>query len=229
MNDYQTAKQASFILIVKEAKNYPNEVALIPTFGAGITRLETISAKIDVLSTQQAKDITGIAGDKNTVMEDVIDYLVDVAGAVHSYAISKDDKTLQARVNYKQNTISRMSQADLTKAAAIVIEEAEKIAPETLADEGITAAELAEFKSAYTLFKQIISDPREAIINRSGYTQQLADLFSEAAELKKNTLDRLASQFRRKAPEFYLKYKAAASVIYKQSSKTTPAAATEVK
>lgn len=229
MNDYQTAKQASLKLIVKEAKNYPDEVSLIPTFAAGITRLETITAKIDDLSTQQAKDITGVTSDKNTVMVDVIDYLVDVAGAVHSYAISKNDKTLQAKVNYKQNVISRMSQPDLTNAAAIVIEEAEKIAPEALADEGITAAELAAFKAAHTQFKQVSSDPRKAVIDRSGYTQQLADLFSEAADLKKNTLDRLASQFRRKAPEFYLKYKAAASVIYKQSSKTTPPPAAEVK
>jgi hypothetical protein len=220
MNDYQTAKQTSFKLIAKEAKNYPNEVSLIPTFATGITRLETISTKIDVISTQQAKDITGVTSDKNTVMDEVIDYLVDVSGAVHSYAISTGDQTLQAKVNYKESAISKMSQPDLTKASAIVIEEAEKIAPEVLANEGITATELAEFKTAYNEFKEITSDPRSAIIDRSGYTQQIADLFSEASDLKKNTLDRLASQFRRKAPEFYLKYKAAATVIYKRNSKT---------
>ena len=49
--------------------------------------------------------------------------------------------------------------------------------------------------------------------------QQLADLFAEAADLKKNTLDRLACQYQRKAPEFYQKYKAAATVIYKRSVK----------
>lgn len=219
MNDYQTAKQTSFKLIAKEAKNYPNEVSLIPTFATGITRLETISTKIDVISTQQAKDITGVTSDKNTVMEEVIDFLVDVSGAVHSYAISTGDQTLQAKVNYKESAISKMSQPDLTKASAIVIEEAERIATEVLANEGITATELAEFKTAYNEFKEITSDPRGAIIDRSNYTQQLADLFSEASDLKKNTLDRLASQFRRKAPEFYLKYKAAATVIYKRNSK----------
>jgi len=44
-------------------------------------------------------------------------------------------------------------------------------------------------------------------------------LFAEAADLKKNTLDRLACQYQRKAPEFYQKYKAAATVIYKRSVK----------
>lgn len=225
MNDYQTAKQTSFKLIAKEAKNYPNEVSLIPTFATGIARLETISTKIDVISTQQAKDITGVASDKNTVMEEVTDYLVDVSGAVHSYAISTGNQILQAKVNYKESAISKMSQPELITASAIVIEEAERIAPGILANEGINAAELAEFKTTYNEFKKISSDPRGAIIDRSGFTQQITDLFSEASDLKKNTLDRLASQFRRKAPEFYLKYKAAATVIYKRSSKTPTAVA----
>lgn len=224
MNDYQTAKQASYKLIAKEAKNYPTEVSLIPTFATGISRLETISNQIDVISTQQAKAITGVTGDKNVVMGEVIDYLVDISGAVHSYAISKGNQTLQAKVNYKESVISKMSQSDLTKAAAIVIEEAEKIAPEVLANEGITATELTEFKTAFGEFKEISSDPRGAIIDRTGYTQQLADLFSEASDLKKNTLDRLASQFRRKAPEFYQKYNAASTVIYKKSVKAPTAA-----
>jgi len=227
MNDYQTAKQASYKLIAKEAKNYPTEVSMIPSFAAGINRLEAISTKIDIISIQQAKDITGVTSDKNNVMGEVIDFLVDVSGAVHSYAISTGNQTLQAKVNYKESTISKMSQPDLTKASAIVIEEAEKIAPEVLANEGITTTEMSGFKTALSEFKEISSDPRDAIIDRSGYTQQLADLFTEASDLKKNTLDRLASQFRRKAPEFYQKYKAAATVIYKQNSKTPTS--TEVK
>ena len=220
MNYYQTAKLTSYKLIAKEAMNYPTEVSLIPNFATGINRLATICTRIDVISTQQAKNITGVTNDKNTVMEEVINYLVDVSGAVHSYAISTGNQTLQAKVDYKESSISRMSQSDLTLTAAIVIEEAEKITPTVLANEGITTTELADFKAVYKVFKEVCSDPRGAIIDRSGYTQQLTNLFSEASDLKKNTLDRLASQFRRKAPEFYQKYKAASTTIYKQNSKT---------
>jgi len=221
MNDYQTAQQASYTLIVKEAENYPESVALIPSFDKGIVRLKAIVTEIHTIGIQQAKDITGVTGDKHTVLEGMIDYLVDVSGAVNSYAIASGDKTLQAKVNYKVSAVSRMTQSELIIAAAIVIEEAEKIAPETLADEGITAAELTAFKAAHAKFKEIVSDPREAVIDRSGYTRRLGDLFSEASDLKKNTLDRLASQFQRKAPEFYQKYKAAVTVIYRRSAKTT--------
>jgi hypothetical protein len=219
MNNYQKAKQTSHKLILLEAKNNPNAIALVPAFAAGITRLEGISTKIDFLSIQQAKNITGVTGDKNTLLDDVSDYLVDVSGAIHSYAIAKGDKTLQARVNYKEAAISKMPQGEVLKAAAIVIEEADKIAPADLANEGITAAELTEFKDAYAQASGATTNTREAIIDRTGYTEQLADLFTEASDLKKNVLDRLASQFQRKDPEFYQKYKAAATVIYKRSAK----------
>lgn len=220
MNDYQKAKQTSHKLIVIEARNHPNEVSLIPTFAKGIDRLETISNQIDDISVQQARNITGVTSDKNEVLEDVIDYMIEVSGAVYSYASSAKNQTLKAKVNYKESAISRMSQPDLITAAAIVIEEAEKIGP-ALASEGISTTELDEFKTAYSKFKETSTEPREAIIDRSGYTQRLADLLSEASDLKKNTLDRLAIQFKRKAPEFYAKYKDASVVIYKRRSKTS--------
>ena len=220
MNDYQKTKQTSHQLIVIEARQYPNVVSLIPTFATGVDRLETISNQIDVLRVQQSRNITGVTDDKNAVMEDVIDYMIELSGAVHSYAVSTNNQTLKAKVNYKESTIERMSQPDLITAAAIVIEEADKIGP-ALANEGISTADLNEFRTAFDKFKETSSEPREAIIDRTGYTQQLADLFSEASDLKKNTLDRLAIQFKRKAPEFYAKYKSASMVIYKRRSKTS--------
>jgi hypothetical protein len=220
MNDYQKAKQTSHQLIVIEARQYPNVVSLIPTFATGIDRLETISNQIDVLRVQQSRNITGVTDDKNAVMEDVIDYMIELSGAVHSYAVSTNNQTLKAKVNYKESTIERMSQPDLITAAAIVIEEADKIGP-ALANEGISTTDLNEFRTAFDKFKETSTEPREAIIDRTGYTQQLADLFSEASDLKKNTLDRLAIQFKRKAPEFYAKYKSASMVIYKRRYKTS--------
>ena len=184
MNDYQKAKQTSHKLIVIEARNHPNEASLIPTFAKGIDRLETISNQIDVISVQQARNITGVTSDKNEVLEDVINYMIEVSGAVFSYASSTNNQTLKAKVNYKESVIEKMSQPDLINAAAIVIQEAEKIGP-ALASEGISAIDLNEFRTALDKFKETSTEPREAIIDRTGYTKQLADLFSEASDLKK--------------------------------------------
>ena len=227
MNNYQTARQKSYKLIVLEAKNDPQSTSLIFSFSEGIKRLDAICTEIDAIGIQQAKKITGVAGGKNALMDDLMDCMIDVSGAVHSLAKAKGDMVVQARVDYKVSVIDRMAQDEVMKAAAIIIEEADKFTPEELAKEGIAATEMTEFKAAYAQCSDVSSDTRDAIINRSVYTQKLADLFAEASDLKRNTLDRVAIQFQRKAPEFYQKYKAAATVIYKRSPKA-PVAAEQV-
>jgi hypothetical protein len=226
MNSYQISRQASNKLIVVEAKNNPEIIALIPAFAKGITRLDEITTEIDGLSVQQSKNITGITDDKKAQLEEVIGFTIDVAGAVHSYAIDKGDKILQAKVNYKTSRIDKMKQAEIIDAAAVVLEEAGKISAEALANEGITAEEMTQFATVYNHLKNSTGGKREAVIERTSYTDRLAELFTEAADLKKNTLDRLATQFMRKAPDFYNKYKAAANVIHRHTTKTAAPDAT---
>jgi hypothetical protein len=225
MNNYQRAKQASNKLVIKEANDYPAEVSLIPKFAEGMMTFKMITDQIDEVSTQQAKIIKGVAENKNDLIDELNDHIVDVAGAINAYAVSKNDKELQARTKYYPSALARMPQADVIKAAAIVIEEAGKMDRVELTSHGISEPELAEFQTLFTAVKETSSNTRGAIIDHSGYTEKLADLFAQASHLKKYTLDRLATQFRRKAPEFYQKYQAASIVIYKHSTaKAAPTA-----
>ena len=225
MNNYQKAKQASNKLVVKEATDHPKEVNLIPKFAEAMATFKAITDQIDEVSTQQIKIISGIAEGKNDMLDELIDYIVDVAGAINAYAVSKNNKELQGRTSYSPSVISRMPQADVIKAASIVLEEADKIEQTELTLLGISESELTEFRTLHVTLKENSSDTRDAIINRSGYTEKLAELFAQASHLKKYTLDRFATQFRRKAPEFYQKYQAASIVIYKHSSAKTQSAA----
>lgn len=112
-----------------------------------------------------------------------------------------------------------------------VLEEAGKIAPEDLLIQGISAEELKDFNDAYLAYKTVSADPREANIERSGYTKQIANLFIETTKLKKKRLDRLATQFKREDPDFYQKYQAPSIIFYRRSSKksTNSNAATDTK
>ncbi len=225
MNDYQIAKLKSYKLIVEKANSSPTETALVPKFVQTVTRLATITQQIDTLAGQQVVKLGGVTDNKRSVHDQLCDSLVDVSGALYSYAHTAGNKELLAKVNYSETAITKMTDKDLENISFAILAEAETVAPEALTEEGITAEELAGFKALCTTFKEISNDPRAAIIDRAGYTQQLADLFAEASALKQNMLDRLASQFRRKAPEFYQTYKAAATVIYKHSSKPAADAA----
>lgn len=185
--------------------------------------------EIDYLAVEQSKNLTGITDAKNDKLEELSDSVIDVAGALHSYATGKGDKALLAKVNYKSHKVGNMSQAELINAAGVVLEEVGKIPAGLLTEEGISAEEVIQFTEVYNEFKGSVGGKREAVIERSVHTYRIAELFTEAADLKKNTLDRLATQFIRKAPEFYNKYKAASTVIHKHSTKATTTDSTQGK
>jgi hypothetical protein len=96
---------------------------------------------------------------------------------------------------------------------------AQRVPPADMAQEGITEAELTAFVELHSPFMDIKSASREALMARSGATERLARLFTEAGTLVKGTLDRLAVQYKKKDPEFYLKYKAARNIVYRRAQK----------
>ena len=222
MNKYQSARLDSFNLIVKESKNNPNSLALVPKFGSVIERLETICSDLEEFRIFQERDLTGITEDKEATLENLIDFTIEIAGAVYSFAHDTGNNTLMSKVNFKSTALEKMSQSEVLAVAGIVLEEARKIPSESLANEGITPEELSAYGELIAIFKNIKSSNREAVIDRSGTTEKINALFKEASSLLKDKLDRLATQFKRKDPEFYFKYKAARTVQYRTSPKDEP-------
>jgi hypothetical protein len=218
MNTYQSERQTSYRNIVRQAKAHEATVKLIPKFSKGIDKLDQIIVQIDKERVQQEKALTGITEAKNFTEDDLIELTIDVSGAVHSYADDKNNKDLMAKVNYKPSRIERMSVEELIAASSIVLEEAQKIPAADLAEEGISAEELAEYEEIVTIFKILTTTAREAIIARSVHTKKIASLFEEAGRLIKNSLDRLATQFKRKDRDFYLLYRGARNVIHRGPS-----------
>jgi len=222
MNKYQTARLDSLNLIVKESRNNPNALALVPKFGVVISLIETICTKIGKHQVDQGKDLTGITTEKDVAFENLIDSTVEIAGAAYSYAHDLHDNVLMAKVNYKSTAIEKMTQSEVVATASIVLEEATKIPAADLANEGISTEEMSAYEQLIAHFNEIKSLNREAVIDRTGTTENLSSLFKEASTLLKNQLDRLALQFKRKDPEFYLKYKAARTVHTRSAHKKVP-------
>ena len=229
MNNYQKARLSSNKQIVIEAENHAAEVAIIPTFVKGIEQLKVINSELDDLSAIQSEDLTGITEDKNEVQHEVINYLLQFSGAIHSYAGQQGNKSLQALVNYKIGKVELLDRHEIIDAAATVLREARKVSPDELANEGITPDEITQFDDALTQLKGYSNTRQTAGIDQKDITRRIAQLFAQAADIKKNTLDRLVLQYQRKAPEFYNKYKTAANVIYRRAAKKTDATTPEAK
>lgn len=219
MNKQQSAKLDSFRLIVKESENNPESIARIPKFGVVANQIKEICNKIDAFQIVQGKDLTGITVDKDLAFDNLSDSTIEISGAVYSYAYDHSNNVLMAKVDFSPTQIGNMNQSELITTAGIVLEEATKISSEDLANEGISAEELTAYKELINYFSSIKSSKKEAVIDRSGTTEKLSNLFNEAGALIKNKLDRLANQFKRKDPEFYLKYKAARAIQYRTRKK----------
>lgn len=228
MNKYQTAKHDSLQLIVKESRNNPESVAKVPKFGIVVNRIEEICNEIEPHQIEQEKNLTGITVDKDIIVENLTDSTIEISGAVYSFAHDMNDNALMARVNYKSTRLESMTQSKLVAVAGVVLEEALKIRPTDLANEGISAKELTAYKELIGRFSEVKSSKKEAVIDRSGTTEKLSILFKEASSLLKGKLDRLAVQFKRKDPEFYLKYKAARAVHYSTAAKKETSAVTSM-
>lgn len=221
MNDYQEERHASNKLVVKIARENPAIIKLIPDFESGINMQDEINKEVEKISTQQEKDTSAITENKRFTIKKLLSQTLEVSGAVHAYASKKKDILLMGKVNFKVGALSNMSAGKLISVANTSLEEAQRVPAKDLALAGISASELAAYKEMVDYFKNISNSPREAQIETSVYTKRLAELIKASTKLYKESLDRLALQFKSKAPEFYQKYRSARKSIRRTTE--TPA------
>jgi hypothetical protein len=222
MNRVQKAKLDSYKLVIRVADENPVSVKLIPKFEKGIAKLKVIVTEIGVLQPEQEKDISGITVEKNFSEEELTNLVVDIAGAVYSYADEKDDKALMKMVDYKASKVDGLDEADLIAAAGIVHAEALKIPEADLLNEGVKAEDVTKLGTILKSYQDIKVTPRDAIIGRANVTLKLENEFKKASKLMLNSLNRLAPQYKQKDPDFYEKYKSARNVIYRSATKKEP-------
>jgi hypothetical protein len=214
MTTDQEEHHASNKLVVTEAEANVASTNLIPRFAIGIQKLKAFNARVDLIRPSQELDITGVTDKRKFTMSNLTKQTVSVAGAVHSYADDKGDLVLKKVVNFSKNKLRKLTQEEVISAADTVLTEAKKVTPADLLLEGISAAELKEYEEIVTYYRSISTSVRGAIIDRSGYTDELAQLFKQISALYKNSLDRLSHQYETKDEAFYHKYWAARKVIH---------------
>ncbi|MFN8254491.1 MAG: hypothetical protein U0W24_02300 [Bacteroidales bacterium] len=219
MNNYQKDRLSCLKLIIAEAKKNPLSTSLIPKFESAIAELETLTAGIDALQVNQEKDTTGITADTNQLIDQLIDYMIEISGALQSYAYDKNNNALKEQVNFTESALEHLGKQDIIAAGSLLIEETDKLTVEELTELGISTNDLNELKDLFKKVKQVNQAPQHAIIEKSGYTTKLGQLINEAWLLKKNVLDKLATQFKRKDPGFYYKYQSCSMVIPKKTNK----------
>lgn len=213
MKRRQYWKQNMYKMVCSKAAANPESVKLIPKFEKSVNQLGEIVDEIDVIAIQQETDLKGIAVEKDKTIDDMIALAVDISGAIHSHAKGINDMVLLDKVNFTASSWEKMSDAKLLNNTGIIISIMKNVPAEAFAEVGITPEDLQQLEEMYDNYKVVKPAPREAIIDRKGYTARLGELFDEAHNIVKYSLDKLATQFKRKDPEFYLTYKSARQII----------------
>lgn len=223
MTNYQNAVLSAYDKMLIECDKAPRAVAKIPVFSKKITQVRTIVSDIKSLAPQQEEINTGITTEKNALLEEVAELVLDIAGAVHAYAVEKNDVQLQEKVNCSSSAVHREDQAGLTHIADIVLGKAMEIPEADLVECGIEAGEVDACTAKLAKLKSSVNDKKIVVIDQSRITDRIKALFSELADIKRNSLDKLARQFERKDPDFYFKLKAASAIHYTPAKKTVSA------
>lgn len=209
MNRYWTARHSSNQLVVKEARSHAQTTNKIQCFADAINRLDAINGEVDELMRQQAKTISGATDEKNNSRTTLIDWMMVFSGGCYSHAVLRNDVRMMAKTDIAVSKIDRKGREGLLVEARNLLEIARNIPTEQLAVVGLSADDVAAFAASIVTFDELKSAPREAVLDRSVYTEHLSTLFAESNTLCQTVLDKLVIQFRRIDPDFYLKYKSA--------------------
>ena len=202
MDKYRSARLVSDELVVTEAENNQETVNKIPAFAEGIVKLKVNNTQIRAAMLKQKQSIGGVTTQKGNSQDVLVDLTIDVLGGIHSYAESKNDYVLKAKVEYSNSQIEHMGHSELITTSSGVLELAKGIDSSELAHFGISADEVNEFEQAFIAFNAVKSGPKQAIIEHSKHTDSIAKLQADSQTIL-NMLDKLATQFRRKDPVYY--------------------------
>ena len=150
----------------------------------------------------------------------------EIAGDTYSYATSKQDRLLQATIDYSQSNLEDLRDTALFDRAEHILTTATAHAS-FLLDYGVTPARLQELREAIDAFSGGKNVPGQQISAGKNARLAIRARFSDLTTLSKDRLDRSLRKYARSHPDFYQRVTQARQVIdrpgtHKSSNDETP-------
>lgn len=179
--------------------------ATIPGFTAIYAQYKSTVADIQTIANQQSvsnsKDQTD---NKKSKSEKLIMATAQLSNVLNAYFITAGNTQHVNALSGTAATFRKLADNNLISKCQevhdIALAEVAHLAPY-----GVTAATLGDMQAQITDFASVTSAPRVVVINRAGYTAQLATLF-ETAKTQLNHLSILVKVVEYSNPSFYLRF-----------------------
>ena len=143
----------------------PAIVATVPAFSTTFTSFKAKVSSIESTAQLETQVITGVATDKKTRKETLVQQATDIAAVVFSYASSVGNNTLKQQVNFSRSELLRLKDDELP-ATSHNIHDAANANLVALAPYGITAAMLTSFDTLISQYAAVVPSPRNAKAQR---------------------------------------------------------------
>lgn len=184
----------------------------VPAFVAAKNEFNAnIKAMEDSLALQ-LRDITGHTEAKAVAKDAMIAPTVLVAGGVMAWASFTGNEGLAEEMNVFPSELLKYRDSVVAQRCQYVSDAANaNIA--SLADYGVTAADVTALQSRIDAYLVLVQQPRNVITARMGATSEIALLVRDTKKLLSRRLDMMMRQFIASAPEFYRQYTNARIII----------------
>lgn len=210
MNSTQANKLNSY-LAVKAVLDGTEVWESLPAFAAGVEELAEHIATLQSLAQTQASQ-SGAAAEKAQTFQVLVDAAFETAAATRACAVASSNRELAKRVDYSRSDVGKGRDTEVVARCQDILSAAtENVA--SLADYGITQANLPELKKKIENFQSVQAKPRQSRATSSSATKEIAKLFTQVDELLNERLDGLAVQFKDTQAAFYNAYTTARFIV----------------
>jgi len=215
MDNIQFNQLKMFRTVIKHATGTPANTAItnsLAAFKNGITALGAKITAIQTTSGEQDLAITGVTTNKNQLQETLVQSTFSVISPVKAYAVSINNTTLEAQMNYSLTDLREKNDAQLGPDAQTLLNIVNPLVA-SLADYGITPAIILSWQTDIDNYLNVLANPRMAVVHRATLTGELVTLFSEANTILKKTLDPISISFKAANPHYLSDYQKAREII----------------
>jgi len=212
MKDYQENKLSMYLAVKLVCENFGPSWSTIPAFSDAFTEFRNKLKDLQKVVKTQAKNITGVAKDKQQEKEEMILKALQVTSAVFSFAKTNGDEELASQAKYSPSRLRFTRDSLLLEYCHHILNMGNDNAA-ALVPYGIAAADLTELESEINDFEAIVAKPREIIGTRVDATQDMPLKIKALDFILKNRMDPLMIMFQQSSPTFYNKYKNARKIV----------------
>jgi hypothetical protein len=180
-------------------------IAAVPAFPTALGKLKTFNTRIAAAAGLQETPRTGVAKDKQTRKDELIENALKVIKPARAHASEVGDNTLRDEVDYAFTDLNRLRDEQLAPRCQVIHDRAAALLEEMKAF-GLTSAKLAALQTAIDDYSAETPKPRAARAETSVQTDNLEDLFSESKKVLIQ-MDDMIDNFKDDHPDFVAKYK----------------------